>query len=433
MTDQKRSESESPIGEPEFAAFVAIDWADRIHYVSLQPAGSTDTERVQVENTPEAVEAWVAQLSQRFALLPIAVAVEQRRGALVNMLNKYGQLHVFPVHPVTLAKYRQAWYPSRSKSDVKDADLILELLLHHRRRLGRLDPDTPEMRLLQFQVENRRKLVEQLTQAKNRLTGLLKLYFPQILEWFDDSASVLVGDLLRKWPTLEALQKAKPATLGKFLRQHRCRSEEKIDQRLQRIPNAVPATCDPAVIRSASCMVAIAIEQIALLRKSIGELEAEIDQLAQRQPDWPIFDSLPGAGKALAPRLLACLGTQRSRFSSANQLQCFAGIAPVKEASGNTQLVHMRWACPKFQRQTFHEWAACSIPLSSWAKSYYQDLRSRGKSHHTAVRALAFKWMRILFRCWQDRQPYREDLYLAHLARRRSAPLHRLAKSVGIP
>ena len=168
------------------------------------------------------------------------------------------------------------------------------------------------------------------------------------------------------------------------------------------------------------------------MRRTISELEKEIAQLARQQPDWEIFDSLPGAGEVLAPRLMAALGSRRERFASAAELQCFSGIAPVKEASGNSQRVHMRWACPKFVRQSFHEWAGCSIPFCGWAKAYYDQQRARQKSHHTAVRALAFQWMRILYRCWKDRQPYREEIYLLCCAKR-NLPWPRLGQSVPMP
>src|SRR5579859_5721772 len=153
-------------------------------------------------------------------------------------------------------------------------------------------------------------------------------------------------------------------------------------------------------------MMLVCVRQLEVLRESIGELQKKIEQQARQQPDWEIFHSLPGAGAVMAPRLMAALGSRRERFESATDVQCSVGIAPVKEASGNSQWVHMRWACPKFQRQTFHEWAGCSLPYCSWAKAYYDVLRSRGKDHHTAIRALAFKWMRIVYRCWKNRMPY---------------------------
>ena len=146
-------------------------------------------------NTPEAVDAWIMELHGRFHPQPIAIALEQRRGALQVMLGKYEQLYLYPVHPLTLAKYREAWYPSRSKDDIKDADLLQEILTQHRDRLRRIDPDATEMRLLQFHVENRRKLVDERTALSNKLKDALKIYYPQIPLWFDNLTTDQVGDL----------------------------------------------------------------------------------------------------------------------------------------------------------------------------------------------------------------------------------------------
>jgi transposase len=431
MTERNSPSMAEQHREPEYAAYVAIDWADKKHYWSLRLAGGNRIERGELDNTPEAVQAWVTELSARLEQRPLAVALEQRRGALVAMLSKYGQLHLYPVHPATLAKYREAWYPSGSKDDVKDADQLLEIVCKHRERLRRLDPDTTEIRLLQFRVENRRQLVDQRTAISNRLTDLLKTYFPQILGWFPALDSPLVGELLKRWPSLQDLQKARPSALEKFLRQQNYR-EEGIQQRIEQIRQAIPATDDEAVIDSAQSMTLVYVQLMAELRQAISELEKRIAELAGRQADYAIFESLPGAGKALAPRLMAGLGSRRERFQSAGELQCYVGIAPVKEASGNSQWVHMRWACSKFLRQSFHEWAACSIPHCAWAKDYYTRQRAKNKSHHTAVRALAFKWIRILYHCWKDRQPYREEVHLANLAKR-AVNLTSLAKSVQMP
>jgi transposase len=133
------------------------------------------------------------------------------------------------------------------------------------------------------------------------------------------------------------------------------------------------------------------------------------------QPDYALFDSLPGAGEVMVPRLIAAFGTKRERFSSANQVQSFSGIAPVKEASGRSEWIHMRWACPKFLRQTFHEWAGHSIPHSEWARAYYYQQLAKGNGHHAAVRSLAAKWIRIVYRCWVNRTPYDEQIYLKSL------------------
>jgi len=156
--------------------------------------------------------------------------------------------------------------------------------------------------------------------------------------------------------------------------------------------------------------------------QAIQRFDAEIATVSETLPDYALFRALPAAGVALAPRLLAAFGEQRERYASAAEIQKYAGIAPVTESSGKKHWVHWRLQCPTFLRQTFVEWAGATIPRSFWAAAYYRQQRAKGCSHQTAVRALAFKWIRILYRCWQTRTPYDESTYLNAL-RRRGSPL----------
>lgn len=417
--------------EPEFAAFLAIDWADQKHVWSLQSAHSTTRERGEVEHTPEAIDAWVAQMSQRFAHRPIAVAIEQSRGALVFLLSQYEPLHIFPVPPAMTSNLRKAFYGSGAKDDPKDADLLLDLVQRHREKLRRLTPDNEATRLVQNLVEERRKLVDEKTAQSNRLEAHLKIYFPQIPQWFDDIDSSLVCDLLQRWPTLQALQKVRPATLRNFFRRHRCRKEEMIESLVKAIGAAMPALSDHAVLAAKVQAVKVSVQLIQILREGIQALDRQIQEAAEAHPDFFIFDSLPGAGPVLAPRLLAAFGSQRERYQNAQEVQVWSGIAPVIQSSGQSRWVHFRFACPKFLRQTFHEWAGYSIAYSEWARAYYQLQRRRGKKHQAAVRALAFKWIRILFRCWKDRVAYDESIYRAALEKRNS-PLVAAAVAPGL-
>jgi transposase len=369
---------------------------------------------------PEAIEAWVAQMSQRFAGRPIALAVEQTRGALVFLLSKYEQLHIFPVPPAMTASLRKAFYSSGAKNDPGDADLLLDLVQRHREKLRRLSPDTEATRRIQNLVEERRKLVDEKTAQSNRLEAHLKIYFPQIPHWFEDVDSPMVCALLERWPTLEALQKAGPATLRSFFRKHHCRKEELIESRIKAIGAAMPALKDRAVVEAKVAVVRVLVQMIQVLREGTEGLNQQIQEAAEAHPDFFIFESLPGAGAAMAPRLLAAFGSQRERYQNAAEVQTLAGIAPVTESSGKSNWVHFRFACPKFLRQSFHEFAAYSIPRSQWARVYYEQQRRRGKKHHAAVRALAFKWIRIIYRCWKERVAYDENVYLAALAKHNS-------------
>jgi transposase len=432
MSEEKPMIQTDSTEEPKFAAFVAIDWADQKHAWSLQAAGSDQRQADEVKHTPEAVGAWVSMLSARFPGQPIAVALEQSHGALVFMLGQFADLHLYPIHPRAAAQFRAALYPSGAKDDPVDADLLLDMLMLHRKHIRPLRPDNQPTRLVQHQVQARRRLVNEKTRQVQRLTAKLKVYFPQVLDWFDKMDSPLVGALLHRWPTLPDLQRARPGTIRSFCRQHNCRDAERIEERIQKIRQAVPAITDAAVIQPAVTVTRNLVELIATLRTGIAKLDQQIATVTAEHPDFGVFDSFPGAGPVLAPRLLAAFGSCRERYATADEVQKLSGIAPVMKRSGKAESVHFRRACPKFLRQTFHEWAGHSIAFCDWARVFYQQQRHQGHDHHAAVRALAFKWIRIAFRCWHDGVPYDDARYVASL-RRHGSPLAAALNAVSAP
>ena len=180
-------------------------------------------------------------------------------------------------------------------------------------------------------------------------------------------------------------------------------------------------TDEPAVLQSHTLRVQLICKELQLLQKTLEQFDQKVAQVFGQHTDRQIFEALPGAGPVLAPRLLASMGSQRQRYSSAARLSCFSGIAPVTKQSGNKRHVHRRYLCPKFCKQSFHEYANQSILHSRWAAAYYRQQRAKGCGHHTAVRALAYKWQRIIWRCWQSRSIYQEDLYEAALKKKMAA------------
>jgi transposase len=412
-----------------FAAFVGIDWADAKHDGCLQAAGSAKRECFQFEHTPEAIAAWVTTLRTRFHGQPVAICLELNKGPLVFALHKYDFLVLFPINPLTLARYREAFTPSRAKDDPTDAALQLELLLTHRDKLQPLQPQSPTMRALAQLVEHRRRVVGDKVRLTNRLTSTLKNYFPHVLHWFQEKDTAIFCDFLSRWPTLKAAQLARRATLETFFRAHHVRYAEVIVERIQAIKSATPLTTDEGVIVPNALLVQTLVAQLRVTLQAIVDFDTAIAQCAQNHPDFSLFQALPGAGPVFASRLLVAFGEQRERYASAAELQKYAGIAPVTERSGKKSWVHWRLQCPKFLRQTFVEWAAESIRHSFWAQVYYQQQRDKGKAHQAAVRALAFKWTRILYRCWQERKPYDESVYLQALHRRGSSLIQNLAKA----
>lgn len=409
------------MGVDTIVMWVGLDWADERHAGQLQLADGP-VESFVLEQTPAALHAWVAQLRQRCGDGRIAVALEQRKGAVIHALLQYECFVLYPINPKALARYREAFHTSGAKDDPGDAALLLELIVRHRHQLRAWVPDTVESRTLQALCEQRRKLVNQRVALTNRVTSLLKQYFPQALDWVGDVASRQGCDFLTRWPTLAAVQRARPTTVRQFYRAHNCRTAAVIDARLTAIVDAGALTTDAAVIEPLSLAVQGYATQLRTLLATIQIFDTRIAAVFATHADQPVFSSFPGAGAVCAPRLAAAFGTDRARWTSAAELQAYTGIAPVTARSGKSTWVHQRLACPKFLKQTFHEFADQSIRYSRWARVYYDQQRGRGNAHHAALRALAYKWMRILFRCWKERRPYDEAAYLAVL-RRRGSPL----------
>lgn len=406
--------------ETEIAAFIGLDWADQQHVIYLRAADCSRPESSVLDQKPESLRAWIQQLRGRFGGRPVAIALEQSRGALLYALMEVDFLRLYPINPQTLAKFRKAFYPSGAKDDPDDAQLLLELLEKHRHRLRVWVPDDPDTRCLRLLSEERRQLVDQKTALTNQVTSLLKGYFPQALLWAGDLDSRRACDFLEKWPSLEALQKSSKATLEKFYHDHGCPSGQSLDARLEEIRQAQPLTRDPAVLLASALMVEALMRQVRDLIGSIHQFDRQIKELFEKHPDYDIFHSFPGAGPALGPRLLALFGSDRDRFQLACEVQQLSGIAPVTEKSGKSCWVHWRWACPKFLRQSVQEFSDQSIRRSLWARTFYLQLRAAGKSHHAALRAVGYKWIRIMFRCWKQHTPYNEQLYWAALQRRGS-------------
>jgi len=412
---------ETPVEKAEVVAWAGLDWADQRHEVRLQAVGSEQIESYTVEQKPEALHAWVAELQARFPQGRIALALEQSRGAVIYALMNYTFLCLYPVPPKGLARYRQAFFSSGAKSDASDADLLLEMVRSHRNRLRAWQPDDELTRKLRLLVEHRRETVADRTRLTNRLGALLKTYFPQALEWAGELRSLAACEFLSTWPSLEAWQAAGRSTQRKFYHRHRRRPADELEKLLDTIAQAQSLTRDRALVEASVLMSQTLVEQLRTVIAALARLDETLEELFDQHPDQGLFRSLPGAGDALAPRLAAGFGTDRQRYLKAEDMQQFSGIAPVTEASGKQRWVHWRMACPKFLRQTFHEFADASRKKSLWARAYYQQRREQGATHHGAVRALAYKWIRILFRCWQSHTPYDESVYLAALRRRHSA------------
>jgi len=411
----------------QFTAIIGIDWADKKHDICIQVTETGQRKTYQIQHKADKIDAWARSLHRQYGG-PIAVALELSKGPLVSALQKYDFFVIFPIDPTTLANHRKTFTLSGAKDDPTDAEYALDLLLKHTEHFKALNPQSVEMRTLMILVEQRRRLMNDRVRMTNRLRNALKQYYPQALEWFDRIDTQLFCDFIKRWPSLAQARRARKTTLEKFFREHNMNRKALLERRMTAIKSAMALTTDEAVIVPYRLQVRTLVAQLEVALESIRIYDEEIAGLAPQHPDYDLFNSLPGAGPTLAPRLLVAFGEQRERFASAAELQKYGGIAPVTERSGQKSWIHWRWQCPTFLRQTFVEWAAQTINKSYWAGLYYYQQRAKGSSHQAAVRALAFKWIRILYRCWVTRTPYDEAKYLKAL-QERGSPLLKMAQA----
>ena len=235
----------------EFAALIGIDWADRKHDLCLLDVATGHRERSVLKHAPKAVHAWAEQVRKRFDGRKVAVCLELSQGPIVSALLEHDFFVIFPVQPSLLAKYREAFTPSRAKDDPTDAEFALDLLLRYPDRIVRLKPESPNMRMLRQLVECRRGLVDDRVRVTNRITASLKAYFPQVLDLFREKDTGVFADFLERWPTFEAAKKARRTALDGFFREHSVRYQATIDRRIAAIKSEVPLTTDAAVITPA--------------------------------------------------------------------------------------------------------------------------------------------------------------------------------------
>ena len=397
--------------------YIGMDWADQKHDVYVIDRSGKGFYQ-QIEHSAENIEAWVSEMLKLADGKPIAIMLEQSRGALIHALMFRKDVLLYPINPKQLARYRES-YPGGGKNDPTDAMYLSRMLRERIATLKAWQPDDENTRLIANLSEQRRKIVDAQTKLWLQLKAHLKSYNPVVLEVFrKDHQRPLLLSMLCRWPDPRKLRRADRRILRRVLKEHSIREEEKQNEITERIRAAQLLTRDDALITPSAMAAKLLANQIQQAQKMVEEFDAAIAEAMKQHPDAHLFTSLRGAGSALAPRLLCAFGSQRDRWADADGLAAFSGIAPVTRKSGKLCHVQRRYACPKYLRQTFHEFADCARRFYPWSKARYRMLRDGGMKHHAALRKIARSWIRILFRVWKTRVPFDCDRYLANLKQR---------------
>lgn len=405
----------------KYDAVLSFDWADEKHDYCLWNAQTNSIELGSIKNRPEVIHDFICKVRFRFQGKSVAVGLEQSKGALAYQLMEYGFFTIYFAHPTTVAKMREAWTPSGAKDDPGDAALIMSIVRDMNHQLRAWNPDTPETHRLMLLCSHRRKLVDLRVKLANMLRSCLKTYYPlACLVTGEDLYEPLALNFLTRWPTFDSLKRSRLSTIECFYTKGNSRSSKAVQKRLEAIRAAAPATADPVITESYSMQMLALVAQLRQLQESIKRYDRAIHETYCAHADAAIISSFPATGKVFGPRLIAALGTDRERFESAHEIECYSGIAPVVDRSGKTAKIYRRYKCSSFIRQSFHEWANATTKHCLWARAYYVQCREKGMGHHQAVRSLAYKWIRIIYKCWKEQRPYDDGHYMSMLKKRGS-------------
>jgi len=349
----------------------------------------------------------------------LACIVETTHGLLIAHLLEQGWA-VYPVNPRTVERRRAPW---GAKTDTSDAYLLAKTGRADCADLRRLNPDSEQVQELKTLTRDQDGLIQMQTRLVNQLTACLKAYYPVVVELFGKLQQPSTLAFLRAYPTLQAARAATVEELAATLKQAKYPGARQKAQQIARDLQQPALQANEVTTRTKSRLLPGAwalVDQLEPLLKQIAEYDKEIERLFLRHADSELFQSLPRAGQRLAPRLLAELGDDRSRYESAASLQALAGTSPVLFQSGTYQKAHRRLGCIKPWRNALQQFAWQSTHQEAWARDYYQRKRAEGKSHTVAVRALANVWARILYAIWKTKEPYQTTTF--EQARQAHAP-----------
>lgn len=388
--------------------FAGIDWGGYHHQLCVvDQSGARLIERRFTHD-----RAGLIELRNTLAVggTPVPVAVERAEGLLVEGLLDWGH-RVFPVSPRIAARARERYRVAASKDDAFDAFVLADSLRHEHGHWRALTAPTPVLAELKAIVRDRLRLVELQQTVEAQLRATLEAYHPAPVRMFSTVDRQITLDFVRDYPTPHIAARVAESRMALFLERHSYRGRQPAELLVDRLRlHNMTASEGTTAAKRRTAMAQI--DQLELLNRQLKEFDRAVAVVLRRHPDHGLFLSFPGVADLTAATLLAEMGEDRTRFPTAAVLAAEAGLAPVTRASGRMTRVRFRYAANDTMRQAFTWWAYNSIRLSPWARANYDAAKERGQHHQRALRGLAARWSRVLWRCWQDNSPYDSTRHL---------------------
>jgi Transposase/Transposase IS116/IS110/IS902 family len=392
--------------ESDVGFFAGVDWGGSFHQLCVLNAAGAVMLQLRVSHDVTGL----ALLADRLAGLgrPVLLAIERGEGLLVEFLQTLPRLRLYCVSPKISARARERYRLSASKSDLFDAFVLADTLRHEHHRwrpLSQLSALTAEVRAV---ARDRQRVLHAKVACESRLRATLDSYHPAPLHLFSELDRDISLEFVCAYPSPDQARRVGAARMGAFCRRQGYSGRVDPQVLLDRLrPHLLAASEGTTAGRSFTARLFAA--ELRMHTDHLRAFDRRIDQLLQLHPDAPIFISFPGIGPIVAATLIGEMGDDRDRFPTPEVLLAETGLAPVTKASGRTRQVRFRYAANRRMRHVIDWWVFVASREDPWSMKVYETARGRGQGKYRALRGLGARWVRILWRCWQDRVPYNPD------------------------
>jgi transposase len=328
----------------------------------------------------------------------VPIAIETDKNLLVVALQHTGFI-VYAINPRAVARYRERHGQTGKKSDPGDA-AVLAGILRTDRHLHRPLPQISDTALaVKALARQHQEAIWALHQTTNRLRAVLLEYYPQALVAFPKLTHHAALTILAAAPTPQAGRRLTHRRIVALLRRCGRRNDPDLVEQIHRDLHTAALRQSEPVETALGTAAAGLIDVVQALQRSVDTLEQQLAAVFNTHPLAPVLRSAPGLGPILAARVLAEIGDDPNRFTSANGLRAFAGTAPVTRASGRSHYVKARRVRNKRLGDACHWWAFATLTKSPGARALYDRRRAAGDRHNAALRNLAHKLLGRLWWC----------------------------------
>ena len=397
---------------------IGIDWSEDHHHVCIMNAAGAQLSLFEITHTPKGFARLEAEV-EKLGLPPSScpVGLETAHNLLVDFLWARGY-RVYVIAPSVAKSSRGRFGSSGARTDFSDAILMADLLRTDRGRLAPWKPDGPLVCQMRAKLGLINNLTNSITRYSNRLRAVLLRYYPQPLGLFSDLTTQTGLRFLIAHTTPQAACRLTYEQFAAFCREQGYTRPKRLPELYAHLQRPAPKP-DPVMVLAYQEQTPFLASLLLTLVQRKDQAIRELQALFAAHPDQHIFASLPGAGDLLEPSLLVKFGDHRERFPAPADVQALAGTCPVTIRSGKRKIIKFRRACDRDFRRIAQQFAVASVRESAWAAAYWYGACARGLSKAHAYRCLANRWLAIIWKLWQTRQPYDEAYHLQQRALRR--------------